>query len=210
VSRAQPYTAFEQHEVSTVENATARPSGANATSSSEPIAEASRPTVCSVQPDRLTSVTAADVSVTFEVEAGVVALVPRGAVSRSPLVPPQPASEADTANSKTSRFLIPPHYLRNTGGASLHEVFTTRAGPLHVSGRSLTNVNRLLVIEDDPTIAGAIADRFRSEGFTVAVEDDGLRGLQAAKREPPDLVILDVMLPGLDGVEVPAMRKRTF
>lgn len=61
---------------------------------------------------------------------------------------------------------------------------------------------QLLVIEDDPTIAGAIADRFRSEGFVVVVEADGLLGLEAAKRDRPDLVILDVMLPGLDGVEV--------
>jgi DNA-binding response OmpR family regulator len=63
-------------------------------------------------------------------------------------------------------------------------------------------VNRLLVIEDDQTIAGAIADRFRSEGFIVSIEDDGLRGLAAAREERPDLVILDVMLPGLNGIEV--------
>ncbi len=63
-------------------------------------------------------------------------------------------------------------------------------------------MHRLLVIEDDPTIAGAIADRFRSEGFVVEVQDDGLRGLDAALRDRPDLVILDLALPGLDGVEV--------
>jgi DNA-binding response OmpR family regulator len=86
--------------------------------------------------------------------------------------------------------------------ACLHEVFTSCAGRPHASRRNLTGVNRLLVIEDDPTIAGAIADRFRSEGFTVVVEGDGIRGLELAKRDQPDLVILDVMLPGLDGIEV--------
>lgn len=60
----------------------------------------------------------------------------------------------------------------------------------------------ILVIEDDPTIAGTIADRFRSEGFVVDVEDNGLSGLEAARTGAHDLVILDLMLPGLDGVEV--------
>ena len=42
----------------------------------------------------------------------------------------------------------------------------------------------------------------RSEGFLVSIEGDGLKGLATAERESPDLVILDLMLPGLDGVEV--------
>jgi DNA-binding response OmpR family regulator len=60
----------------------------------------------------------------------------------------------------------------------------------------------VLVIEDDSTIALAIADRLRSEGFTVTTEADGLAGLATAERDHPDLVVLDLMLPGIDGLEV--------
>jgi DNA-binding response OmpR family regulator len=64
------------------------------------------------------------------------------------------------------------------------------------------NIPAVLVIEDDTTIASAIADRLRSEGFAVSVEADGLTGLAAATRDRPDLVVLDLMLPGMDGLEV--------
>jgi DNA-binding response OmpR family regulator len=60
----------------------------------------------------------------------------------------------------------------------------------------------VLVVEDDETIAGAIADRLRSEGFDVTIAADGLLALDLVDQLKPDLVVLDVMLPGLDGVEV--------
>lgn len=60
----------------------------------------------------------------------------------------------------------------------------------------------ILVVEDDETIAGAIADRLRSEGFDVTIATDGLVALDLVDHLKPGLVVLDVMLPGLDGVEV--------
>lgn len=63
-------------------------------------------------------------------------------------------------------------------------------------------MERILVVEDDPTIAGAIADRMRSEGFEVTIQGNGLVALEVARTLCPDLVILDLMLPGLDGIEV--------
>ena len=60
----------------------------------------------------------------------------------------------------------------------------------------------ILVVEDDETIAGAIADRLRSEGFDVTITSDGLLALDLVDQLKPGLVVLDVMLPGLDGVEV--------
>jgi DNA-binding response OmpR family regulator len=60
----------------------------------------------------------------------------------------------------------------------------------------------VLVVEDDPTISGAVADRLRNEGFVVTIASDGLAALAVAERERPDLVLLDLMLPSLDGVEV--------
>ncbi len=61
---------------------------------------------------------------------------------------------------------------------------------------------RILVVEDERTIAEAVAARLRAEGFTVEVAVDGPGGLAAARRTRPDLVVLDIMLPGFDGLEV--------
>ncbi len=60
----------------------------------------------------------------------------------------------------------------------------------------------VLVIEDEQTIAQAVAARLRSEGFAVEVATDGESGVAAHDRLHPDLVVLDLMLPGLDGLEV--------
>lgn len=60
----------------------------------------------------------------------------------------------------------------------------------------------ILVVEDEPAIATAIAQRLSAEGWRVEVARDGLSGVEAATRLRPDLVVLDVMLPGIDGLEV--------
>jgi DNA-binding response OmpR family regulator len=60
----------------------------------------------------------------------------------------------------------------------------------------------LLVVEDDPTINQALADRLTAEGFDVARAFDGPGALAAYEEHEPDLVVLDVMLPGVDGLEV--------
>jgi DNA-binding response OmpR family regulator len=60
----------------------------------------------------------------------------------------------------------------------------------------------VLVVEDEPAIADAVAARLRSEGFRVHVAADGPAGVAAATAHSPDLVVLDVMLPGFDGLEV--------
>jgi DNA-binding response OmpR family regulator len=69
---------------------------------------------------------------------------------------------------------------------------------------------RVLVIEDDPTVAEVVARYLSREGYSVAVSTDGLAGLRTALESPPDLVVLDLMLPGLSGVEVLSqLRKST-
>ncbi|MEQ0560921.1 response regulator transcription factor [Amycolatopsis sp. NEAU-NG30] len=60
----------------------------------------------------------------------------------------------------------------------------------------------MLVVEDDVTIAASIAARLRAEGFTVDVAHDGPAAVEADTAAEPDLVVLDVMLPGFDGLEV--------
>jgi DNA-binding response OmpR family regulator len=61
---------------------------------------------------------------------------------------------------------------------------------------------RVLVVEDERTIAEAVAARLRAEGFTVQTAGDGPSAVEAARRTPPDVIVLDVMLPGFDGLEV--------
>ena len=61
---------------------------------------------------------------------------------------------------------------------------------------------RILVIEDEQKIADFLRRGLTYEGFQVDVRLDGESGLKAARDNQPDLVILDVMLPGLDGLEV--------
>lgn len=60
----------------------------------------------------------------------------------------------------------------------------------------------MVIIEDEPTIASSVAARLRQEGFEVEVAGDGPSGVAACKRLDPDLVVLDLMLPGFDGLEV--------
>lgn len=61
---------------------------------------------------------------------------------------------------------------------------------------------RILVIEDELKIADFLHRGLAYEGFQVEMQRDGESGLKAARDNPPDLVILDVMLPGIDGLEV--------
>ena len=60
----------------------------------------------------------------------------------------------------------------------------------------------ILVVEDDVNTANLVATYLRKEGFAVQIENDGRQGLLAARRKHPDLVILDLMLPGMDGLEI--------
>jgi DNA-binding response OmpR family regulator len=61
---------------------------------------------------------------------------------------------------------------------------------------------RVLVVGDEPTIAEAVAAWLRANGFLVDVAGDGPAAVAAAWARRPDLVILDVLLPGFDGLEV--------
>ncbi|GAA0428435.1 DNA-binding response regulator [Actinoplanes capillaceus] len=61
---------------------------------------------------------------------------------------------------------------------------------------------RVLVVEDERAIADAVAARLRAEGFLVQVVGDGPSAVAAARQTPPDVIVLDVMLPGFDGLEV--------
>ena len=61
---------------------------------------------------------------------------------------------------------------------------------------------RILVVDDDERLAASIRRALAYEGYRVTVAGDGRTALDAARDDLPDLVVLDIMLPGLDGVEV--------
>lgn len=60
----------------------------------------------------------------------------------------------------------------------------------------------VLVVDDEPTISDAVAVRLRGEGFDVVTASDGPSAVEVCGRVRPDIVVLDVMLPGFDGLEV--------
>ena len=70
-------------------------------------------------------------------------------------------------------------------------------------------MQHILIVEDDPKIASLLADYFGAAGFTSAITANGLDAVEKVKNERTDLVVLDLMLPGLDGIEV-CRRVRTF
>ncbi len=61
---------------------------------------------------------------------------------------------------------------------------------------------RVLLIEDDPSSVRLVSYTLEQEGYEVLTAMNGLDGLKKAREEAPDLLVLDVMLPGLDGFEV--------
>ncbi len=70
-------------------------------------------------------------------------------------------------------------------------------------------MKKILLIEDDATLVETITYNLKREGYQVASERDGKRGLSAAQTESPDLLILDLMLPEMDGLEVCRQLRRT-
>src|SRR3954447_15931329 len=60
----------------------------------------------------------------------------------------------------------------------------------------------ILVVDDEPSLREAISYALRRDGFNVEVAAEGTRALTIARARKPDLIVLDVMLPGLDGLQV--------
>lgn len=70
------------------------------------------------------------------------------------------------------------------------------------------NQSRILVVEDDDDIAQLLAITMKKAGFDVAISDNGYEALNLIRKHPPDLLILDLMIPGIDGLEVCKAMKR--
>ena len=69
---------------------------------------------------------------------------------------------------------------------------------------------KILLVEDEVTLAETISYNLREEGYKVFVATDGISALDAVRNEKPDLVLLDIMLPGIDGLEVCRCIRKEF
>ena len=63
-------------------------------------------------------------------------------------------------------------------------------------------MTRILIVEDEPNMVSGLRDNFEFEGYDVITAPDGVAGLERALNESPDLVILDVMMPRMSGLDV--------
>jgi two-component system alkaline phosphatase synthesis response regulator PhoP len=72
----------------------------------------------------------------------------------------------------------------------------------HVKIGEEQNRAKILVVEDEPNMVVGLRDNFEFEGYEVLTARDGVEGLQLALEESPDLVVLDVMMPRMSGLEV--------
>jgi DNA-binding response OmpR family regulator len=73
----------------------------------------------------------------------------------------------------------------------------TQAAAIHPGART-----RVLVVEDEQGIAGFVRRGLLFEGYAVDVVTDGRTALAALRDDPPDVVVLDIMLPEVDGIEI--------
>ena len=70
------------------------------------------------------------------------------------------------------------------------------------------DTKRLLVVDDDPALRESLEELLRLQGYRVLTAADGVEGLRAVHDESPDLIILDVAMPGLDGFSVATLIKK--
>src|SRR5919199_5374278 len=84
--------------------------------------------------------------------------------------------------------------LRRGARASVvqHQAAAGESGPI-------TRITQVLVVDDDPAIRDVLSDVLTMEGYTVATAENGQAGLEQLQRARPDLILLDLLMPGMDG-----------
>src|SRR6202140_5837044 len=85
-----------------------------------------------------------------------------------------------------------------------HRRLTRRAGPAQLQDVTDTSATteRVLVVDDEPDIVALVAYHLAKSGYSVSTATNGHEGLAAARRDKPSIIVLDLMLPGLSGLEV--------
>src|SRR5690606_28022009 len=90
---------------------------------------------------------------------------------------------------------------RSLNGFLIVSCYDFRRYPVALDGltRIAMSKKKIVVIEDEPDILEVLSYNLKREGFEVFAASDGIRGLALVRKETPDLVLLDLMLPGMDG-----------
>ena len=91
---------------------------------------------------------------------------------------------------------------RSYGPGNWRAAATTGAPAARTLGSVDDGRSRILVVDDDATVSEIVARYLERDGYAVETVADGRVALQRALAEPPDLVVLDLMLPGMDGLDV--------
>ena len=89
------------------------------------------------------------------------------------------------------------HHQLNGGGSD-----TRLAANGYAAGANALKKTRILIVEDEPAMVEGLRDNFEYEGYDVVSAGDGVAGLERALADDPDLVVLDVMMPRLSGLDV--------
>ena len=82
-----------------------------------------------------------------------------------------------------------------------------RARPRH-DGCGAMPVKKVLVVEDSPTERHVLSDLLTRQGYEVLTADDGEKGIAAARLELPDLILMDVVMPGINGFQATRQLRR--
>src|SRR5687768_11386895 len=90
---------------------------------------------------------------------------------------------------------------RTTSPVEYHRLPTMERVVAESRGNTRRNV-RILLVEDEPSISGFVRRGLHFEGYEVDVVPDGPGALRKLRDNPPDLLVLDVMVPGVDGFEI--------
>src|SRR3546814_14281717 len=114
---------------------------------------------------------------------------------------PPRSTRTDTLFPYTTLFRSHPRMVRRRSGFDIHP------GPSQEEGD--TSVTRVLVVEDEESYSDALAYMLRKEGFEVAIANNGNDALTEFDRSGADIVLLDLMLPGIPGTEVCSQIRQT-
>jgi two-component system alkaline phosphatase synthesis response regulator PhoP len=91
---------------------------------------------------------------------------------------------------------------QSNGDASRDRADNSVAPNSELAGSSPDKKTRILIVEDEPAMVAGLRDNFEYEGYEVISADDGVAGLDRALTDNPDLVVLDVMMPRMSGLDV--------